>query len=161
MLENRDEILKMDDVSLSRLCQLEFFKGTGNGGQKRNKTSSAARVTLTGTGYTASDCTERSQHRNRAAALAKLRLAVACGERRSPAEPPERPECSLEHADYPLWLAHLLDIAAEAGWEPKAAAAKFGCTPSAFVRKLARDPLLWQFAAAERLRLGLTPLRRP
>ena len=35
MLENRDEILKMDDASLSRLCELEFFKGTGNGGQKR------------------------------------------------------------------------------------------------------------------------------
>ena len=44
MLENRDEILKMDDAELSRLCELEFFKGTGNGGQKRNKISSAARA---------------------------------------------------------------------------------------------------------------------
>jgi len=161
MLENRDEILKMDDAALSRLCELEFFKGSGNGGQKRNKTSSAARVRLAGTPYVATDCTERSQHRNRAVALAKLRLAVACGERRSPAEPPERPECSLEHPDYPLWLARLLDVAAEAGWEPKAAAAKLGCTPSAFVKKLARDPMLWQLAAAERARLGLSPLHRP
>ena len=37
MLENRDEILKSDDETLSRLCELEFFKGSGNGGQKRNK----------------------------------------------------------------------------------------------------------------------------
>lgn len=87
MLENRDEILKMDDAELSRLCELEFFKGTGNGGQKRNKTSSAARVRLAGTAYTAADCTERSQHRNRAAALAKLRIAVAFGERETPAQP--------------------------------------------------------------------------
>jgi len=159
MLENRDEILKMDDASLSRLCELEFFKGTGNGGQKRNKTSSAARVILTGTSYSASDCTERSQHRNRASALAKLRLAVACGERLSPALPPERPECSLEHADYPLWLAHLLDVAADEHWELKPVAEKLGCSPSALVKKLARDPALWQLANAERTRLGLPPLR--
>lgn len=159
MLENRDEILKMDDASLSRLCELEFFKGTGNGGQKRNKTSSAARVTLTGTHYTATDCTERSQHRNRAAALAKLRLAIARGERRSPALPPERPDCSLEHADYPLWLARLLDVAAEERWELKPIAAKLGCSPSALVKKIARDPALHQLADAERTRLGLPPLR--
>ena len=112
MLENRDEILKMDDAELSRLCELEFFKGTGNGGQKRNKISSAARVRLAGTAYTAADCTERSQHRNRAAALAKLRIAVAFGERETPAQPPERFECALGHAGYPLWLAHILDVAA-------------------------------------------------
>lgn len=159
MLENRDEILKMDDASLSRLCELEFFKGTGNGGQKRNKTSSAARVTLTGTHYTATDCTERSQHRNRAAALAKLRLAIARGERRSPALPPDRPDCSLEHADYPLWLARLLDVAAEEHWELKPIAEKLGCSPTGLVKKLARDPALLQLANTERTRLGLPPLR--
>ncbi len=161
MLENRDEILKMDDAELSRLCELEFFKGTGNGGQKRNKTSSAARVRLAGTAYTAADCTERSQHRNRAAALAKLRIAVAFGERETPAQPPERFECALGHAGYPLWLAHILDVAAEEKWKLKAVAAKIGCTPSSLVKKLARDPALWQFANAERTRLELPPLRRP
>ena len=68
-MENRDEILKLDDSALSACCELEFFKGTGNGGQKRNKTSSAARVRLPEFGVAAEDCTERSQHRNRAAAL--------------------------------------------------------------------------------------------
>ena len=71
-MENRDEILKLDDSALSACCELEFFKGTGNGGQKRNKTSSAARVRLPEFGVAAEDCTERSQHRNRAAALRKL-----------------------------------------------------------------------------------------
>lgn len=89
-MENRDEILKLDDSALSACCELEFFKGTGNGGQKRNKTSSAARVRLPAFGVVAEDCTERSQHRNRAAALRKLRLALAYRIRQSPAEPPER-----------------------------------------------------------------------
>ena len=161
MLENRDEILKSDDEFLSLSCELEFFKGSGNGGQKRNKTSSAARVRLIGTKYSASDCTERSQHRNRAAALAKLRLAVAYGERVSPPVPPARFECALDHPEYPLWLAHLLDIAEAANWELKPAAVLLGCTPTALAKKLARDPALWQFANAARVRHGLPPLKRP
>ena len=106
-MENRDEILKLDDSALSARCELEFFKGTGNGGQKRNKSSSAARVRLPEFGVVAEDCTERSQHRNRAAALRKLRLALAYQVRESPAVPPERVECAVDHADYPLVLSHL------------------------------------------------------
>lgn len=161
MLENRDEILKMDDAELSRHCELEFFKGSGNGGQKRNKTSSAVRVRLIGTAYSAVDCTERSQHRNRSSALAKLRMLIAFGEREIPAQPPERFECALGHAEYPLWIAHLLDVAAEEMWELKAVAARTGCTVSALVKKLARDPMLWQFANAERSRLNLPQIHRP
>ena len=161
MLKNRDEILKSDDETLSRLCELEFFKGSGNGGQKRNKTSSAARVRLIGTPYVASDCTERSQHRNRAAALTKLRIAIAYGERNAPATPPERFECALEHPEYPLWLAHVLDVAEANGWDLKATAAALGCSHSALVKKFARDPELWQFANLARQKRELPPLRRP
>ena len=73
----RDAILTLDDMALSRLVKLEFTRGSGNGGQKRNKTSTAVRVVLPEYGVEASDCTERSQHRNRAAALhPELRIAL-------------------------------------------------------------------------------------
>ena len=42
----RDLLLRATDEELSSLCRLEFCRGSGNGGQKRNKTSSAARVVL-------------------------------------------------------------------------------------------------------------------
>ncbi|MBQ6351654.1 MAG: peptide chain release factor, partial [Lentisphaeria bacterium] len=73
----RDAILALDDGELSRIVKLEFSRGSGNGGQKRNKTSTAVRVVLEEYGVAAADCSERSQHRNRAAALRKLRLALA------------------------------------------------------------------------------------
>lgn len=160
-MENRDEILKLDDSALSARCELEFFKGTGNGGQKRNKTSSAARVRLPEFGVAAEDCTERSQHRNRAAALRKLRLAVAYQVRQSPATPPERVECAVDHADYPFMLAHLLDLLEEEKWELKPAAERCGLSATALVKRLARDPELWSFANRERLRFGHCPLRKP
>ncbi len=157
-MENRDDFLKMDDEVLSGHCELEFFKGSGNGGQKRNKTSSAVRVRLPEAGIAAEDCTERSQHRNRALALRKLRISLAYHFRNSPALPPERPGCALDHPDYPLWLARLLDLLEEEEWEIRPAAERLGCSPSALIRKLARDPALWCFALLERRKRNLPPL---
>ena len=160
-MENRDDFLKLDDSALSACCELEFFKGSGNGGQKRNKTSSAVRVRLNAFDLSASDCTERSQHRNRANALAKLRHLLALTVRETPAEPPERMECALNHPAYPLFLAHLLDVAAEQGGELKPAAARLGVTPTALAKLFARDPALWTHVNAARAAAGLPALRRP
>ena len=78
-----------------------------------------------------------------------------------PAEPPERMECALNHPAYPLFLAHLLDVAAEQGWELKPAAARLGVTPTALAKLFARDPALWTHVNAARAAAGLPALRRP
>ena len=55
--------------------RFEFMRGTGPGGQHRNKTASACRVTHVPTGITAySD--ERSQHVSRRKALAELESRI-------------------------------------------------------------------------------------
>ena len=138
----RDEILTLDDAALSRIVKLEFARGSGNGGQKRNKTSTAVRVVLEEYDLSATDCSERSQHRNRAAALKKLRMALALRERRHPLPPP-RVRCALESPDYPLFAARLLDAVAAAGGDYRSAAATWGVSPAALLRTLERDPLLW------------------
>ena len=138
----RDEILTLDDAALSRIVKLEFARGSGNGGQKRNKTSTAVRVVLEEYGVAASDCSERSQHRNRAAALRKLRMALALQERRPPLPPP-RTKCALESPDYPLFAARLLDAVEAAGGDYRVSAAAWGVSPSALLRSLERDPQLW------------------
>ena len=138
----RDEILTLDDAALSRIVKLEFTRGTGNGGQKRNKTSTAVRVVLEEFGVAATDCSERSQHRNRAAALKKLRMALALEVRREPLPPP-RVKCASDSPDYPLYAARLLDAVAAAGGDYRSAAAAWGVSPSALLRTLERDPQLW------------------
>ena len=134
----------LDDAELSACCKLEFYKDSGPGGQKRNKSSSAARVTLPEYGLTVTDCTERSQHRNRENALRKLRMELALNVRETPAVPPERPDCSMTHREYPLWTARVLDVFFEQDLDHRAAAAVIGISTSALVKKLYRDPVLWQ-----------------
>ena len=140
----RDEILRLDDAELSRIVKLEFSRGTGNGGQKRNKTSTAVRVVLDEYGLAAADCSERSQHRNRAAALRKLRMLLALKERRAP-QPPPRTRCAMGSPDYPLFAARLLDAVAAAEGDYRRAAAAWGVSPSALLRTLERDPALWNW----------------
>jgi len=157
---DRDLLLALPDDALSALCRLEFSKGSGNGGQKRNKTSSAARVVLLeDERFAASDCSERSQHRNRANALWKLRRLIAFELRNAPAVPPARIDCAVTHPDYPGTLAHLLDVLEENDYDHKRAAAVCGVTASAFLKLLKRDAALWEKVNAAREIRGLHKLR--
>lgn len=157
---DRNALLLLDDEALARQCEITFCVGSGPGGQKRNKSASFVRVRHRESGCTASDCTERSQHRNRANALRKLRLELALNFREASAPLP-RPECALQSPDYPLYLAIVLDHLAESGFDHRAAAQQLGCTPSSLLKKLFRDPVLWPRVQTERARRGLASLHAP
>lgn len=158
-MSRRDDLLRLDDAALSALCEWEFFKATGPGGQKRNKTSSAARVRLASFGLVAEDCSERSQLCNRRNALAKLRLRLALEVRDTPAPPLEVPfATSMRHPLYPLLAARVTDHLDECGWDHRASAIRLGVTPTALLRKIAADPVWWSRFAARRRELGLPVL---
>ena len=62
-----------DDESLLAECRVETFRAGGPGGQHQNKTESAIRLVHVSTGIRVVARSERSQHRNKAEALARLR----------------------------------------------------------------------------------------
>ena len=140
----RDAILTLDDMALSQLVKLEFTRGSGNGGQKRNKTSTAVRVVLPEYGVEASDCTERSQPRNRAAALRKLRMNLALKVRCVPLPPP-RSRVALTAPEYPVYAARLLDNLADCGGDYRKAAEKWGVSPTSLLKSVERDPVLYKW----------------
>jgi len=65
-----------NDEELLAECTVETFRAGGPGGQHQNKTESAVRLTHGPTGIVVTARESRSQHRNRARALDRLRAAL-------------------------------------------------------------------------------------
>jgi hypothetical protein len=156
---DRDLQLMLPENEFVRFCTLDFFKSSGAGGQHRNKTSSAVRVTHKETGISAEDCTERSQHRNRSNAIWKLKILLALQIRQPVTSTLPRMECSLSAPDYPLFIAKLFDILEECGFDHKICAEKCGISSSALLKKLSRDPKIFQEFNRRRELLDLPKLK--
>src|SRR4051794_28568175 len=73
----------LTDDQLLAQCEVDTYRASGPGGQKRNKTSSAVRLRHPPTGLLVIAEESRSQHENKARALRRLRKIgrASCRER--------------------------------------------------------------------------------
>ena len=69
-------LLPESDEDLLRECEVDTFRASGPGGQHVNKTESAVRLKHLPSGLVVTSREERSQHRNKAICLNKLREKV-------------------------------------------------------------------------------------
>src|SRR4029450_2869526 len=69
-------LLSESDEELLRECEIETFRSSGPGGQHVNKTESAVRLRHVPSGVVVTSRQERSQHRNKALCLQRLRKKV-------------------------------------------------------------------------------------
>jgi len=162
----RDDFLDMDDETLLRHCREECFRASGPGGQHRNKTDSAVRLSVLNGSIVALCAEHRSQHRNRAEALRCLRSVLAL-ELRMPIEQSKDERWSgawkLGKKDrrYAPFMAHILDVLSRYDWAVGLAAEALGTSTGKLIRALSRDPHLWNAVNKERAKMGLVNLRQP
>ncbi len=166
-MPNRNELLDMDDDNLLRHCRQECYRASGPGGQHRNTTDSAVRLTLLDGAVVALCADHRSQHRNRADALKRLRSGIAI-QLRLPVTPGSKSErwqgswkLGKKDRRYVRFIAHLLDILAHHEWAVGLAANALGISTGKLIRILAKDPHAWNTVNQARAKLGLVNLRRP
>jgi len=165
--DTRNFLLGLDDDALLLRCRQETYRASGPGGQHRNKTDSAVRLSVLDGMITASCANHRSQHRNKAEALRRLRITLAMEIR-----VPLPPESAAEHWDgawklglkdrrYASFLAHVFDVLAHNDWAVGHAAEGLGVSTGKLVRSLSHDPAAWNAVNQARGKIGLVNLRRP
>jgi hypothetical protein len=153
---DRDRLIGLDDAALLAECDTDRFRGTGAGGQKRNKTSSSVRVRHRATGIAGTSGESRSQPENRAIALRRLRERFAF-ELRAPVEldayvapaplallagPVVRSDKFQRGAPYLRAVGHLLDLYAALACSLADAADRLGLSTGALARWVDADPRL-------------------
>ncbi len=173
------DYLSLDDATLLRQCRINTYKASGPGGQHRNKVSSAVRLHHPPTGVSAHGDDSRSQHENKALALKRLRMKIACTLRSPVVAGADLPaivtECMFiarggENAgrrrlqagrrDARYWpvAAYLLDLLEHSSGRLADAAGRLGITSGNLVKVLSADRHALAAAQSIRKAHGLGPL---
>lgn len=170
---------RIPDSELLLQCEVDTYRASGPGGQKRNKTSSAVRLRHLPTGLIVIAEESRSQHENKAKALKRLRrtiylelrelvpMATVAEVDAIPNHPDFQAVCGADGRIHvspkneKFWPAagYLLDVLAAVEAQVSTAAEFLGLSTANLVDFLQSDPKLWQAANQMRSRFGKNPLR--
>src|SRR5262245_55198706 len=96
----RETWTSLTDAQLLAQCEVDTYRASGPGGQKRNKTSSAVRIRHLPSGLIVIAEESRSQHENRARALRRLREAFYLKLRRELTPEQLAPAALAAHPEY-------------------------------------------------------------
>jgi hypothetical protein len=147
--------LILSDPDFERDCRLTHTRGSGPGGQKRNKTSSAVRIDHLPTGLSVRAEEERSQLANRKRAIARLRWTIALSLR----APPASANLDRLNPRIPTDAAAVLDVLHAHEYALAPAALQMGATTGALSAFLCDNDLLLTHVNQRRAQCGLKPLR--
>ena len=166
------EYWELSDEALLAQCDWYAGRASGPGGQKRNKTSSAIRLTHKPTGISVVANESRLQGENRAHAMARLRHTLVMTIRREvdpetftlPEEvAAQRTKGKIAvNPDNPRYLpivAAVLDLLQFYRGQVSPVAERFGTSTTNIINLFHRDPRLWATAQALRHRYNLPPLK--
>jgi hypothetical protein len=176
--QTRSAWANLTDEQLLAQCEIDTYRASGPGGQKRNKTSSAVRVRHLPSGLIVIAEESRSQHENRARGLRRMRQALYLKLREPVPEGERTPERMVGRADYGpardaegklhlsprdarFWPAvgAVLDVLLAVEARLSDAAEILGTTTANLGDFLRADDKVWEQANLMRIQFGHKPLR--
>jgi hypothetical protein len=169
---------RLTEEQLLGQCEVDTYRASGPGGQKRNKTSSAVRLRHTPTGLIVIAEESRSQHENKAKALKRLWKELFLRLRDELPAAGTTPEAIAALPDYAqargadgrlhlsakdprFWQAVgvILDVLTACEARVADAANLLGTSTGNLIDFLQTDPKVWQEANRIRTVFGQKPLR--
>jgi hypothetical protein len=174
----RDTWSQLSEDQLLAQCEVDTYRASGPGGQKRNKTSSAVRLRHLPTGLIVIAEESRSQYENKAKALKRLQHALFLHLRDDLPTTARTPEAIATHPDFaaargrdgrlhlsaknPLFwpaVGIVLDVIQACEARVADAAAILGVSTGNLIDFLQTDPKVWQEANRLRTVFAQKPLR--
>lgn len=164
--------LTVTDSAFLQQCVFDAYTASGPGGQKRNRTYSAVRVTHRPTGLSVTAEESRSQHENRARALRRLKIILALRLRANPAHGWNVPEELLpyfkpvvqrmnpKNERYALFCAVMLDLLYRERGSLSTAAGVLGISTGQCGPLFVISKDLMAAANAIRAQFGLKPIKQ-
>ena len=168
----------LSDAQLLAQCEVDTYRASGPGGQKRNKTSSAVRIRHPPSDLLVIAEESRSQHENRARALRRLRQALYLKIRDELPLDALTPACLAARPDYGpardgegrlhlgrkdprYWpvVGVVLDVLQAVGARVSEAAEVLGTSTGNLIDFLHGEDKVWEQANQMRTRFGHKPLR--
>jgi hypothetical protein len=158
----------LTDDQLLRQCDVDTYRASGPGGQKRNKTSSAVRLRHPPSGLIVIAEESRSQHENKARALRRLRQALYLKIRESAGTTPDHGlpldgggRLDVGRKDPRFWPAVgvVLDVLNAQEARVSDAARTLGISTGNLIAFLETDPKVWEQANILRTHFGEKPLK--
>jgi hypothetical protein len=178
MLSRREDWTGLSDAALLAQCEVDTYRASGPGGQKRNKTSSAVRLRHPPSGLLVIAEESRSQYENKARALRRMRQALYLKLREDLAPEERTPEvlgaraeiASARDRDGRLrpgrksphyWPAAgiVLDVLLALTARVSESAEALGTSTANLIEFLRDDDKVWEQANQLRARFGHKPLR--
>ena len=169
---------RLTEDQLLAQCEVDTYRASGPGGQKRNKTSSAVRLRHPPTGLIVIAEESRSQHENKAKALKRMWQGLFLHLRDDLPEDARTPDAIGIHPDYasarardgrlqmsaknPLFwpaVGVVLDVLTACESRVGDTAALLGISTGNLIDFLQTDPKVWQEANRIRTTFAQKPLR--
>jgi hypothetical protein len=161
----------LSDEQLLSQCRVDHYRGSGPGGQKRNKTSNGVRFAHLPTGILATATESRSLKENHLYCLRRLRVKLAA-EVREGVDPigfevpdwflsirhERKIDVSHRHEFYAATAGLILDLLTING-NPAAVAVNLGVTTTAVVKMLEAETAWWAAANDIRAKLGMAAMQ--
>lgn len=162
-------LVELSDEKLLELCGVKRTRGSGPGGQHRNKVETAIVITHLETGIIGEASEKRSQDDNKVVAIKRLRQNLAIQFRAKRDEElgkvamkriqSKKISVNTNHADFPILLAEALDRLYENDFDISAAAETLRCTNSQLLKFLKQLPPAFEYFNQQRQARDLPRLR--
>lgn len=161
----------LDEATLMAASQLARTRGSGPGGQRRNKVETGVTITHRPTGLQGAASERARPADNHRVAVFRLRVNLALSVR-CPIGQGYRPSdlwqsrcihghvsVNSNHRDFPALLAEALDVLAAHKFDVPVAATELRCTASQLTKLLKQEPRGLAMINQERAITGKRPLR--